>query len=58
MKLHGGPNLARGPEFDTHAINLPGQKYPVTVQKDEEFNGGFLRPEEIDSFKTQSKLSV
>ena len=21
MKLHGGPNLARGPEFDTHALN-------------------------------------
>ena len=20
MKLHGGPNLARGPEFDTHAL--------------------------------------
>ena len=20
MKLHGGPNLARGPEFDTHGI--------------------------------------
>ena len=23
MKLHGGPNLARGPEFDTHAIDIP-----------------------------------
>ena len=21
MKLHGGPNLARGPEFDTHAVD-------------------------------------
>ena len=20
MKLHGGPNLARGPEFDTHVL--------------------------------------
>ena len=20
MKLHGGPNLARGPEFDTHFL--------------------------------------
>ena len=20
MKLHGGPNLARGPEFDTHEL--------------------------------------
>ena len=20
MKLHGGPHLARGPEFDTHAL--------------------------------------
>ena len=23
MKLHGGPNLARGPEFDTHGLNDP-----------------------------------
>ena len=21
MKLHGGPTLARGPEFDTHALH-------------------------------------
>ena len=20
MKVHGGPNLARGPEFDTHGV--------------------------------------
>ena len=23
MNLHGGPNLARGPEFDTHDLKLP-----------------------------------
>ena len=26
MKLHGGPNLARGPEFDTHALHIESQQ--------------------------------
>ena len=29
MKLHGGPNLARGPEFDTHVLEIHFQFFNV-----------------------------
>ena len=28
MKLHGGPNLAPGPEFDTHVLKQPKNNQP------------------------------
>ena len=29
MKLHGGPNLARGPEFDTHDVGHGNSPYCI-----------------------------
>ena len=30
MKLHGGPNLVPGPEFDTHGLECPFLKCPTS----------------------------
>ena len=34
MKLHGGPNLARGPEFDTHDVDKEKKIYVVNYLKE------------------------
>ena len=31
MKLHGGPNLARGPEFDTHDLQASVDNLQIFV---------------------------
>ena len=33
MKLHGGPNLAPGPEFDTHDVRDYMMKFYVMIPK-------------------------
>ena len=37
MKLHGGPSLARGPEFDTHGLD-PGSEYSDLIGTMSVFN--------------------
>ena len=37
MKLHGGPNLARGPEFDTHDLLCVSQKRTTVIHDDRIF---------------------